>query len=283
MDCDASKKTILTDWFTANCTIPTAKQHSYLNFLHHFVWEKKSRKWKSHSQANVIARMYFVHPSTGERIYLRLLLITVKGPESWEDLRRFQGVLYPMFKAACVIHGLLEDDGEWKKCLEEAGDMQTGQQLRSLFVTILLHCHPSQPHVLWNQFRVKICDDLNHRLTAQGHLDPTEDDTFDYGLHLIQRVLMQSGRNLRHYPDMPLPQQNWDDLVPNPLLQEQLAFDRDEMSNMVNQNYPHFNPEQKLAFDNVIDSAKNNKGKIFTVLEVVERPMSVIQLLLQFV
>ena len=35
------------------------------------------------------------------------------------------------------------------------------------------------------------------------------------------------------------------------------------MSNRVNQNYPHFNPEQKLAFDKVVDSAKNNKGKIF--------------------
>ena len=140
--------------------------------------------------------MYFVHPSAGECFYLRLLLITVKGPESWEDLRRFQGVLHPTFKAACVAPGLLEDDGKWKKCLEEAGDVQTGQQLHSLFVIILLHCHPSLPHVLWNQFRVKICDDLNHRLTAQGYLDPTDDDSFDYGLHLIQCVLMWSGRNL---------------------------------------------------------------------------------------
>ena len=35
------------------------------------------------------------------------------------------------------------------------------------------------------------------------------------------------------------------------------------MSNRINQNYSHFNPEQKLAFDKVVDSAKNNKGKIF--------------------
>ena len=74
---------------------------------------------------------------------------------------------------------------------------------------------------------------------------------------------MQSGKNLRHYPDMPLPQQNWYDFVPNPILQEQLAFDQEEMSNRVNQNYPYFNPEQKLAFDQIFDSAKNNKGKIF--------------------
>ena len=171
-------------------------------------------------------------------------------------------MLHPTFKATCVAHGLLEDDGEWKKWVEEAGDMQTGQQLCSLFITILLHCHPSLPHVLWNQFRVKICDELNHRLTAQGHLDPTEEDSFDYGLNLIHD-LMQSRKTLKHYHDMPLPQQYWDDLVPNPLLQEQLTFDQEEMSKRVNQNYPHFNPEQKLAFDKVVDSAKNNKGKIF--------------------
>ena len=35
------------------------------------------------------------------------------------------------------------------------------------------------------------------------------------------------------------------------------------MSNRVNKNYPHFNPKQKLAFDKVVDFAKNNKGKIF--------------------
>ena len=179
----------------------------------------------------------------------------------------------------------LEDDGEWKKCLEEAGDMQTGQQLHSLFVTILLHCHPSLPHVLWNQFRVKICSDLNWRLTTQGHLDPTEQDVFNHGLHLIQHVLMWSGKKLRHYPDMPLPQQNWDDFVPNPLLQEQLAFDQEEMSNRVNKSYPHFNPEQKLAFDKLLTLPRtiNERSFSFTVLEVVERPMSVIQLLQPFV
>ena len=35
------------------------------------------------------------------------------------------------------------------------------------------------------------------------------------------------------------------------------------MSNRVEHNYPRFNPEQKLAFDKVVNSAKNNKGKIF--------------------
>ena len=36
---DAIKKTALTEWFTANQSFP------YLDFPHHFVWDKKNRKW----------------------------------------------------------------------------------------------------------------------------------------------------------------------------------------------------------------------------------------------
>src|SRR5882762_6866879 len=133
MDRDAIKKTALTEWFIANSTLVAAKEVTYLDFPQHFVWEKKIRKWKPRSQCDVIGRMYFVHPSAGERFYLRLLLVNVKGAESWDDLRRFDGVLHHTFKAACLARGLLEDDGEWKKCLEEAGNMQTGHQLHGLF------------------------------------------------------------------------------------------------------------------------------------------------------
>src|SRR6267143_100262 len=241
MDRDAIKKTALTEWFVANQSLPGAKECSYLDFPHLFVWDKKARKWKTRSQYDVIGRMYFVHPSAGERYYLRLLLINVKGAESWQDLRKLDGIVHSTFKAACLARGLLEDDGEWKTYLEDAGNMHTGYQLCCLFVTILLHCHPSLPHVLWDLYRVKICDDLLHILTVNGHQNPTDDDTFDYGLYLIQRTLAESGKTLLHYPDMPLPQQLWDGLVPNPLLQEQLAYDQEEMSTRVDQNYPGFN------------------------------------------
>jgi hypothetical protein len=79
MDRDAIKKTPLTEWFTANGAMPLARQVTYLDFPHSFVWEKKVRKWKPRSQCDVIGRMYFVHPSAGEHFYLRMLLVTVKG------------------------------------------------------------------------------------------------------------------------------------------------------------------------------------------------------------
>jgi len=141
--------------------------------------------------------------------------------------------------------------------------MQTGHQLRRLFAIILLHCRPAQPHILWDLNKVKICDDLRHMLIAEGHLDPTEEDVFDYGLHLLQDILIDSGKHLDKYPNMPLPQQQWNILVANPILQEQLAYKPGLMARMVDDCYPHFNQEQKQAFGKVLDPVNNDKGKIF--------------------
>ena len=57
-------------------------------------------------------------------------------------------LLYDTFKEACSARGLLEDDREWTQCLQEASVMQTGHQLRSLFVMILRDCTPLHPEQL---------------------------------------------------------------------------------------------------------------------------------------
>ena len=91
-----------------------------------------------------------------------------------------------VYKDTCRAQGLLEDDGEWDQCLQNAGDLHTCQQLRSLFASILLHCHPTQPETLWAGHKERICDDLRHKLIARNVRDPTDDQVFDYGLHLLE-------------------------------------------------------------------------------------------------
>lgn len=49
----------------------------------------------------------------------------MKGPQLYECLRTMNNVLHPSFKVACIARGLLEDDDEWKQCLEEAAVMKT--------------------------------------------------------------------------------------------------------------------------------------------------------------
>ena len=59
--------------------------------------------------------------------------MTVKGAISYEDIRRWNGVVLPTFKAACNARGLLGDDKEWLNAFDEAVPWATSPQLRQLF------------------------------------------------------------------------------------------------------------------------------------------------------
>ena len=131
--------------------------------------------WKPRQRGYAIGRMYFASLNCGEKFYLRLLLTVVKGPKSFESLRMVSNILHDTFKSACVARELLENDEEWIQCLQEAANMRTGYQLQRLFSVILTQCSPLQPNVLWNQFKIHICDDLAHKIwTLFGILRPTE-------------------------------------------------------------------------------------------------------------
>ena len=170
-----------------------------------------------------------------------------------------------MFHQACLARGLLEDDGEWRECLQDAADMQTGKQLRQLFATILLFCSPSEPHLLWLQFRPWICDDLRRRLVAMGIPRPSDDDVHDYGLYLLDRRLGDAGRSLCDWPSMPLPTQDWGirEQQVNPLIAKQLAYDKDEESRNLATKLPLLNEEQVHAYREIVNSVEQAEGKMF--------------------
>jgi hypothetical protein len=224
--------------------------------------------------------MFFVAPSGGERFYLRTLLSIVKGPLSHDDLYIYQGkifhfssflssntlfhigIRYDSYRQVCIARGLLQDDGEWRLCLSEAAEMQTGTRLRHLFATLLLFCNPSDPSKLWAGFRVNICDDLNHRLHRMGFDDPTDNDVYDYGLFLLNTILQESGRSLPDF-EMPLPDRNWTMVGDNPLIAEQLNYNQAKEQAQAEADFARMNPEQKLAFNKVIESVENKSGKVF--------------------
>ncbi|ETM37504.1 hypothetical protein L914_15948 [Phytophthora nicotianae] len=54
------------------------------------------------------------------RFYLRVLLCHRKGPTSFVDLRTVDGVVCGSYKDAAVRLGYLENDEEWRACMEEA-------------------------------------------------------------------------------------------------------------------------------------------------------------------
>ena len=261
----SSRKTPLTEYFAANQRHAEAAQITYQEFPQKFTWNKSSKTWSLRQRGFAIGRMYFAAPSSGERFYLRTLLTVVKGAKSFEDLRTVDGQIYPDFKSACLALGLLEDDREWIQCLEEAGDMQTGSQLRHLFATILLHCNPTSPGDLWIKFREKICDDLPHAV-AQNYPDienPSPEHHFDYGLYLLEKILSKSGKHLCDFPSMPAVRHDWGIVGGNTLLREQLDYDPVQLSHVVATNSQRFNAEQKEVFDAVMLSVNESIGQTF--------------------
>src|SRR5579859_871153 len=116
-----------------------------------FVWKQKERKWAPRKQGCTIGRVFFCPPSAGKQYYLRMLLYTVPAPTSWDFLKTVDGIRYFTFQEACATRGLLATDDEWHRCLEEAGLIQTGHQLRQLFAAILYLCSLIIPVIFHDQ------------------------------------------------------------------------------------------------------------------------------------
>ena len=62
---------------------------------------------------------------------------------------------------------------------------------------------------------------------------------------------------------MPLLQYNWEAHVGNPLVNEQLNYDRDEEHDRAAQHEPRLNGDQRSAYDCVLDLVRNIHGHMF--------------------
>lgn len=135
--------------------------------------------------------MHYVDPSAGERYYLRLLLLTVKGATSYEHLRYHNQTYHATFKDACRSRGLLGDDQEWYNAFDEAAAWATSAQLRSLFVTMLLFCEVSDE----NRFFEKVCRHLSDDIIYQ-YRDLVGDPSYELPETRTRDILLEELGNL---------------------------------------------------------------------------------------
>ncbi|XP_027120495.1 uncharacterized protein [Coffea arabica] len=161
------KKTMLTEFFQMNKYDHFAKNLNclYTDFPQYFVWDAKSRYWSLRQQRDVIGRIAGVHPSEGERYYLRLLLKHVKKPTLFHDLKVINGKIATSFREAAEFLGLLQADNSVEICLAEAVLYQMPSSLRHLFATILVYCNPSNCQELWLKFKNFLSEDIQQNKT----------------------------------------------------------------------------------------------------------------------
>ena len=91
------------------------------------------------SHCNCIGRMFSVSPSQLELFHLRLLLLNVKDAKFYNDLKTVEEIQYSTFSEACIALGLIENDEEWDRTMQEAVSWMMPCSLRRIFVLILIH------------------------------------------------------------------------------------------------------------------------------------------------
>ncbi|XP_053213304.1 uncharacterized protein LOC128396721 [Panonychus citri] len=144
----------------------------------------------------------FVSPRQQERYALRLLLLRVPSAKSFEDLRTHEETVWPTFMEAARARGLVDDDSEWCRCLDEMSNFAFASQLRETFAYILLFSCPSNAKDLFEKFSIALSEDFcrdfsvevarNKALIAiQQILDVHQKKLVDYGLPTVdcERVI----------------------------------------------------------------------------------------------
>uniref|UniRef100_A0A183BMF7 Helitron_like_N domain-containing protein n=1 Tax=Globodera pallida TaxID=36090 RepID=A0A183BMF7_GLOPA len=98
-----------------------------------------------------IGRIVPVPPSDPERFALYQLMRHYPGDP--DHLKMVNQQPCTSFIEAAIKHGLLEDDRVWDKTLEEASLSRWPDQMRWLFVSILVFGQPSNARELWDKYK----------------------------------------------------------------------------------------------------------------------------------
>ncbi len=264
----AISRTMLTEWFKTNQESEVARSFTFDQFPQQWVWNRKLKRWTMRKRGFAIGQMYYAHPTSGERYYLRMLLNCVKGATSYEHLRTMDGTEHDTFKDACIAMGLLVDDNEWHQALEEAGVWALGRQLRDMFASMLMFCEVMNPRQLWDAHWESWSDDIE-AMTHCEHVDPTvtlfEDALKDRALYEIDQVLMRNGHRLEDFPA--LPKFNYIPSVHggNGLVEEELAYDQYSLTTDVDNAEDRLNDDQRNAYETILNAVTNKEGKLFFV------------------
>ncbi|XP_022028245.1 uncharacterized protein LOC110929395 [Helianthus annuus] len=259
---------IFLEWMKMNNSKPEARELTYVEFPSKYVWKLKDRCWQPRQNYVVIGRIYFASPSLGEAYYLRILLTKVKGPRSFEEIRTYDGVVYPTFRDACYACGLLDDDNEYIECIKESSFTGNGHYLRSLFGTLFLSNTLSRPEVVWEKTCELLSEDILYNMrkdTGMSGFVVSDERLKNIMLSKIEKFLIRNGSSLHRFPPMPYPDDDYLMSDSNRLINEELSFDTDELRAEFNNLHRSLNDDQRAVYNEIMDAVRSGKGGVFFV------------------
>ncbi|XP_074287955.1 uncharacterized protein LOC141613118 [Silene latifolia] len=209
-----------------------AKDLLYCQFPTKFVWNKDQREWTLRKQNFKIGRLQHVPPTCGELYFMRTMLNHIKGPKSYEDIRRVNGTLYDTYREACYVYGLIGDDKEYIDAIEQASEWASGFYLRNLFATLFLSGTLSMPNRVWEATWSLLADDILHmqrNILQNRVLELTDEELKNYALIDIEASLQLNGSSLARFEGMPLPDTSSTTHHAKTMVMDELSYDKESL------------------------------------------------------
>ncbi|CAL1360160.1 unnamed protein product [Linum trigynum] len=163
--------------------------------------------------------------------------------------------------------GFLAKDDEWHDCLKEVSQWASGTKMRRIFVTMVAYSQVSNVKELWEKNWELLSDDIQHyqrSLLNRPELHLSPDETKELCLIELEKLFHKIGKSLVDIPGMPIPNCNTFDRA-NRLLAEELSYNRSSMSTEFEKNFPKLNHDQRVAYDQIMESINTNNGKCFFI------------------
>uniref|UniRef100_A0A183CA32 ATP-dependent DNA helicase n=1 Tax=Globodera pallida TaxID=36090 RepID=A0A183CA32_GLOPA len=222
-----------------------------------FRWQKGA--WVAYKRKQIarppIGRIVPVPPTDLERFALYMLMKHFPGDP--DELKLVNAKKCDSFIEAATVYGLLEDDLIWEKTLTEASLHRWPDQMRWLFVSILVFGHPSNALELWNKFK-------EHMYNPQGIANAEQRLSREMqALADIDWRLHNFGYTCVHFglPDPPNSiAKNTDKAI------EEFFFGDEDLNlppgqqnaNQPQQDVPPLNSDQQMVFDAVVKAIQSD-------------------------
>ncbi|XP_044599590.1 uncharacterized protein LOC123275503 [Cotesia glomerata] len=207
---------------------------------------------------------FALNPRQTECFYLRLLLVNVTGPLSFQDIRKVNGQQYTTYKDACLALGLLEDDNQWECMLAEAALNCTTIQIRLLFAIVLTTCFPARAEILWDNHKDSMTDDIlhQHRTWCNDLAITFSHDMYNEALIAIEDLcIIIANLPLSHF-GMNSPNRGATDLM-NTEMNREMQYNTVETAAIVTRNVPLMNEEQRTIYDRIMLAVSAGQGGFF--------------------
>ena len=295
-----SEKTMLTEFFTLCSNDEEAAQLTYLDVMRYFTWNTTDRKFVKRKQnqrrsnkekqeeedaeeedlvgsmptpkSNIVSRIPTIplNAYTKEKFFLRMLLHIVKGPKSFEDLKTVNGFVCETYQRACILLGIFEDDSQIEATFEEAHSITTnGDQLRHIFVTLLVHAMPADPLALWEKFKDHLAEDYIHKLRLkyqeeQKELTEVPEKIYNQVLLKLKSLLEEHGKDLKDF-GLPEAEGVLEDIREPLAIREEMDYAHAELALEAADEENELNDGQRRIYYEVLSAVVNEMSVLFSL------------------